>query len=508
MAIYHLHVKNISRRDGRSAVAAAAYRAGETLPNDAEEKDSAFGGKRDVIFTEILLPPAAPDWMADRAKLWNAVEAAEKRKDARLAKEIEFALPIELPRSMWEEVARAMGDVYVTRGHVVDIAIHDDGTLRNPHVHLMLTTRAVGADGFKLKMREADGLAFVTDARESWAVIANTALGKAGAGVEIDARSHAARGIDQKPTVHRGPNPAERRTRRWGKTMMEHDTLEARRELLGEERVRERFPLLSGRPDWPPERREPLPGLNPEEAREWGTFWREVDKRLWGPELYPPRQDEDQIRLENRDPVQVGEVAKKLVAEVQRGAAVREATLEDALPVWRELHEAVRERMRADGHRTDHPLDDWKRVETSLREFDAKLTQLRIQEAERRADDPVPDPDGRSIHPRELEEAEERLIFEERQAASRVAATPRPERQPAAERAEARAAVDRQNAIEVPEREADDRRLAPHESRLDWLDAAPAARAVEPDRKDRLDWLKDHGTDRSRDDGPERERER
>ncbi|HEY0329891.1 MAG TPA: MobQ family relaxase [Rhodopseudomonas sp.] len=508
MAIYHLHVKNISRRDGRSAVAAAAYRAGETLPNDAEEKDSAFGGKRDVVFTEIRLPPGAPAWMSDRAKLWNAVEAAEKRKDARLAKEIEFALPVELPRRAWEEVARSMADVYVTRGHVVDIAIHDDGTLRNPHVHLMLTTRAVGADGFKLKMREADGLAFVTEARQAWAVIANDALGKAGAGVEIDARSHAARGIDQLPTVHRGPDPAERRARRWGRPMIEHDTLEARRELLGEARVRDRFPLLSGRPDWPPERREPVPGLSPDEAREWGTFWREVDKRLWGPELYPPRPNEDRIRLENQDPIRVGEAAKKLLADVERGAAVREEVLEDLLPVWRELHDAVRERMQADGYRTDHPLDDWKRVEASLREFDAKLTELRLQEAERTGLEPVPDPDGRPLHPRELEEAEERLIFEERRPASRAAVPPRPERMPVEERVEARAAVDRQNDIEVSERGTDKYRLAPHEDRLDWLDAAHSPTPAAARREDRLDWLGDRETERSRTDGPERERDR
>jgi hypothetical protein len=162
VAIYHQHVKNISRRDGRSAIAAAAYRAGETLPNDAEEKDSAFAGKRDVVFTEIRLPPDTPGWMFDRAKFWNAVEAAEKRKDARLAKEIEFSLPRELARDAWVEVAREMANVYVTRGHVVDLAVHEDGSGNNPHVHLMLATRAVGADGFKLKLREADGLAFVT----------------------------------------------------------------------------------------------------------------------------------------------------------------------------------------------------------------------------------------------------------------------------------------------------------------------------------------------------------
>lgn len=84
MAICHLHVKNTSRGNGRSIVAAAAYRAGETLANEAEERLSAFGGRRDVIAAEIRLLKCAPAWMADRGRLWSAVESAEKRMDARL----------------------------------------------------------------------------------------------------------------------------------------------------------------------------------------------------------------------------------------------------------------------------------------------------------------------------------------------------------------------------------------------------------------------------------------
>jgi hypothetical protein len=214
VAIYHLHVKNISRGDGRSAVAAAAYRAGQTLPNEAEERDSAFGGRRDVVYAQVLLPAGAPSWMADRARLWNGAEAAEARKDARLAKEIEFALPRELPRAGWLEVAREMADAFTARGHVVDLALHDDGAAHNPHVHLMLTTRTVSGEGFGGKLREADGKKFVIEARAVWAKIANAALGRAGAAVQVDARSHAARGDTATPGRHRGPNPAERRARR------------------------------------------------------------------------------------------------------------------------------------------------------------------------------------------------------------------------------------------------------------------------------------------------------
>lgn len=214
MAIYHLNVKNISRGDGRSIVAAAAYRAGEVLPNEAEERLSDFGGRRDVVATEIRLPMGAPEWMSNRSSLWNAVEVAEKRVDARLAKEVEFALPLELPRSAWLDVARSMADAYTAQGFVVDLAIHDDGARRNPHVHLLMSTRRVGPDGFGLKIRSADGKQFVTEARALWEGIANAALGKAGHAVTIDSRSYAKRKVEHVPGRHRGPDPEERRANR------------------------------------------------------------------------------------------------------------------------------------------------------------------------------------------------------------------------------------------------------------------------------------------------------
>jgi hypothetical protein len=214
VAIYHLNVKNISRGDGRSIVTAAAYRAGAVLPNEAEERLSDFGGRRDVVVSGICLPAGAPEWMADRTRLWNAVEVAEKRKDARLAKEVEFALPRELPRAAWLPVAQAMADAYASQGFVADFAIHDDGTRHNPHVHILLTTRVVTAEGFGPKIRSADGRQFVTEARGLWERVANDALKAAGVAVAIDSRSYAKRKLDREPGQHRGPNPEERRMRR------------------------------------------------------------------------------------------------------------------------------------------------------------------------------------------------------------------------------------------------------------------------------------------------------
>lgn len=214
VAIYHLNVKNISRGDGRSIVTAAAYRAGAVLPNEAEERLSDFGGRRDVVAHGIRLPAGAPEWMVDRTQLWNAVEVAEKRKDARLAKEVEFALPRELPRGVWLAVAQAMADAYAAQGFVADFAIHDDGTQHNPHVHILLTTRVVTSEGFGPKIRSADGRQFVTEARALWERIANGALRTAGVVVAIDSRSYAKRKLDREPGQHRGPNPEERRARR------------------------------------------------------------------------------------------------------------------------------------------------------------------------------------------------------------------------------------------------------------------------------------------------------
>ncbi len=214
MAIFHLHVKNISRGDGRSAVAAAAYRAGETLPNEIEERESAFGGRRDVLHAEILCPQGAPPWMGDRAALWNAVEAAEKRKDARLAKEIEAALPREMSPAGWLGLCRSFAAHYAGQGFVADFAIHDDGSAHNPHVHILFTTRVVEPGGFGGKIRSADGRQFVEEARVLWAKLVNSALESAGLAVSIDPRSYAAVGIEREPTHHRGPDAAERRARR------------------------------------------------------------------------------------------------------------------------------------------------------------------------------------------------------------------------------------------------------------------------------------------------------
>ena len=105
MAIYHCSIKVISRGKGKSAVAAAAYRAGEKITNEFDGMTHDYTHKGGVVCTDILLPPQAPAEYQDRATLWNAVEKAERGKKAQLAYSFDIALQNEF--SLEENIALA-----------------------------------------------------------------------------------------------------------------------------------------------------------------------------------------------------------------------------------------------------------------------------------------------------------------------------------------------------------------------------------------------------------------
>lgn len=145
MAIYHLSVKIISRSKGRSAVASAAYRAGEKLHDLREDKTHDYSRKSGVIHREVITPDGAPEWATQREVLWNRVEASEKRKDSQLAREVEIALPRELSTEARAQLVRSfVQDEFTNKGMIADVAIHNpeasDGQ-ENPHAHIMLTMR-------------------------------------------------------------------------------------------------------------------------------------------------------------------------------------------------------------------------------------------------------------------------------------------------------------------------------------------------------------------------------
>jgi Ti-type conjugative transfer relaxase TraA len=196
---FHLSAKVISRGEGRSAVAAAAYRSGSELVDEHSEETFDYTRKEGVEHSEILAPKDAPEWVHDRARLWNEVEQREVRKDAQLARELEIGLPKELSKDEQIALIRDFAErELVARGMVVDLNVHRDNEA-NPHAHLMLTMRSIGREGFGPKVREWNDRALLMQWREAWAERANEHLARAGHDVRIDHRSHAERGIELVP---------------------------------------------------------------------------------------------------------------------------------------------------------------------------------------------------------------------------------------------------------------------------------------------------------------------
>ncbi|MCD7918902.1 MAG: MobA/MobL family protein [Clostridiales bacterium] len=231
IAIYHCSIQIISRSDGRSAVAAAAYRSGTNLVNEWSGRPANYDRKKGIAYSEIMLPDNAPAAFSDRQMLWNSVEMNEKRSDAQFAREIEVALPQELPLEEHKKIIHAYCQQFVDTGMCVDFSIHDkhDG---NPHCHIMLTMRALDENGkwlpkshqeFELdengerirlpngrwKSRKVDTVDWNSHEnaerwRASWAETVNRFLKANQVPERIDHRSNVERGLEELPTIHMG----------------------------------------------------------------------------------------------------------------------------------------------------------------------------------------------------------------------------------------------------------------------------------------------------------------
>ncbi|EEQ8668566.1 MobA/MobL family protein, partial [Escherichia coli] len=213
MAIYHLSMKIISRNSGYSAVASAAYRSGSLMLDERTGLTHDYTRKSGVAEAVILTPATAPVWCTNRAELWNAVEKAERRKNSQLAREIELAIPRELPQDAARETVLAfVRENFVSQGMIADVAFHHmDKT--NPHAHIMLTTRAVGPAGFGGKVRDWNDRTHAETWRASWADHANRALVNAGYQEEIDHRSYERQGLEKTPGIHLGKSACAMETR-------------------------------------------------------------------------------------------------------------------------------------------------------------------------------------------------------------------------------------------------------------------------------------------------------
>lgn len=240
MAIYHMSIKNISRAKGKTAIAAAAYRAGTILTDQETGITHSYTKKTEVAYTEIILPEHAPEEYANREILWNEVQKVETQDRARLVREWEVALPNELDLDQAKTLIHDFAGSLVKEGMCVDVSIHwKDG---NHHAHIMGTTRPIdkdgkwapkerkgykldaegnkipvidpktgkqkiGARGRKMWQRETvqandwNRREKVEEWRKRWADCCNKYLSRE---QQIDHRSYERQGITQLPTVHEG----------------------------------------------------------------------------------------------------------------------------------------------------------------------------------------------------------------------------------------------------------------------------------------------------------------
>ncbi|HQO41861.1 MAG TPA: MobQ family relaxase [Bacillota bacterium] len=238
MALFHFSVTQVKRSAGQSAIASAAYRAGEKLYSEYYGEVSDYTRKKGVVTADILLPPQAPAEYKDRQTLWNTAEKAERGKNAQLAYSFDIALQNEF--SLDENIALArqfLSEHLLSRGMVIDYAIHEpdteDGGIPNPHFHALCPIRPIDENGkWGMKQHrvyeldeggdrirdEAGNYVFnavpTTDWgspetleawRQAWAEICNTKFAEKGLDCRIDNRSYARQGIDLIPTKHEGP---------------------------------------------------------------------------------------------------------------------------------------------------------------------------------------------------------------------------------------------------------------------------------------------------------------
>jgi ATP-dependent exoDNAse (exonuclease V) alpha subunit len=219
VAVYFLAMKTFGRGRGSSATSASAYRSGERIRDERTGQVFDHRGRGGVLHTEIVLPDKVKDldmsWALDRTNLWNTVESAETRSNARVAREFLVALPAELSGEQRLELARGFSQELANQYRfVVDLAVHAPRTdPRNFHAHLLASTREINSSGFgakaSLELNDAGrlqrGLApFMQEfaaTRERWAALCNAALHAAALEARIDHRSLAEQGIDREPRL-------------------------------------------------------------------------------------------------------------------------------------------------------------------------------------------------------------------------------------------------------------------------------------------------------------------
>ncbi|GMW44807.1 MobQ family relaxase [Klebsiella pneumoniae] len=184
MALYRLEMQNVSRSDGVSSVAKAAYRHRSVM---VDHRTGEIHGEKsldrdDLVYAEILRPENTPDCLHVPSEvLWNIVEKKETRSNSRTAKEFKITLPRDLSN---EQNIALMKDFllnhFVDKGIICDFVLHNDKDNKNPHAHVMITTREITPTGFGKKVRSWDEEKTLHEWRKEWAKVQNRNLKNAG----------------------------------------------------------------------------------------------------------------------------------------------------------------------------------------------------------------------------------------------------------------------------------------------------------------------------------------
>ena len=209
MANYHLEVQAISRGKGRSVTKLANYISGYKL-HDSYTDRTYYHRRSDVLCCKVYQPAHAPLGYHNLQHLCNEIDRAEKRYDARTAREFKCSLPNELPT---QELIRIISEYidtnFTSQGLCAIAAIHEgrnklDPSKSNPHVHIIVPTRVVRLDGFsKKKDREHDKRKYITLWRERWAEVQNRAYERCRLDIRVSHESLEIQGKDDRePTIH------------------------------------------------------------------------------------------------------------------------------------------------------------------------------------------------------------------------------------------------------------------------------------------------------------------
>lgn len=368
MAQFHFRAKVIGRKGGRSAVASAAYRAGELLRLNGEVFD--YSRRKGIEAAFILTPeiPAAArkqkplrlaldQLRADRQALWQMVEASEKRKDAQLARELEISLPLELtPEQRRALIEGFVRDQLTSAGMIADVAIHTGdagGKAQQPHAHVMLTLRSLNADGtFGQKAREWNAPALLEGWRAAWAEATNAALEAAGHSVRVDHRSLEARRAVILAQIEAEPDDV------------------ARLRLQGQAAALDYIPQVE---------------LSP-------TEWRAMESGHWPPE-FSAKIEAFQLAAESKTAAAelsaaysaaADELAAERVAEIAAAArAAREAEVREMVQARREAEAAERMAAERAAERAERAAQRRHEAEAARRAREAEKAALRAaQEAQ------------------------------------------------------------------------------------------------------------------------------